>query len=107
MQNLKEKYTKSLLKTVSAFSNFHDGYIYVGINDQGEVVGLPKIHDEKMVIGNSINTTITPKPFFDMNILEFDGKEILEIKVYNCIKIINVTQISNMGFQHNVGILLY
>jgi ATP-dependent DNA helicase RecG len=79
---LKEKYTKSLLKTVSAFSNFQDGYIYVGINDQGEVVGLPKIHDEKMVIENSINTTITPKPFFDMNILEFDGKKTLEIKVY-------------------------
>jgi ATP-dependent DNA helicase RecG len=79
---LKEKYTKSLLKTISAYSNFHDGYIYVGINDQGEVVGLPKIHEEKLIIENSINTTITPKPFFDMNILEFDGKKTLEIKVY-------------------------
>lgn len=79
---LKARYTKSLLKTVSAFSNFHDGYIYVGIDDQGEVVGLQKIHEEKMVIENSINSTITPKPFFDMNIIEFDGKTILEIKVY-------------------------
>lgn len=79
---LKEKYTKSLLKTVSAFSNFHDGYIYIGINDQGEVVGLPKIHEEKMTIENSINTTITPKPFFDMNIIEIDDKKILEIIVF-------------------------
>jgi ATP-dependent DNA helicase RecG len=79
---LKEKHTKSLLKTVSAYSNYHDGYIYVGINDQGEVVGLPEIHEKKMVIENSINTTITPKPLFDMNLLEFDGKTILEIKVY-------------------------
>jgi ATP-dependent DNA helicase RecG len=35
-----------------------------------------------MVIENSINSTITPKPFFDMNIIEFGGKTILEIKVY-------------------------
>jgi len=79
---LKEKFTKSLLKTVSAFSNFHDGEIYIGINDKCELVGLPKINEEKMVIENSINTTITPKPFFDMNVLEIDGKSILEIKVY-------------------------
>jgi ATP-dependent DNA helicase RecG len=79
---LKEKYTKSLLKTVSAFSNFHDGNIYIGINDQGEVVGLPEIIKEKMVIENSINTTITPKPFFDINLLEINKKNILEIKVY-------------------------
>ena len=79
---LKEKYTKSLLKTISAFSNFHDGQIYIGINDKCEIVGLPKIHEEKIIIENSINTTITPKPFFDMNILEIDGKTILEIKVY-------------------------
>mgnify|MGYP001025852883 CR=1 FL=1 len=44
---LKEKYTKSLLKTVSAFSNFHDDHIYIGINDQGKVIGLSKISEEK------------------------------------------------------------
>lgn len=79
---LKERFTKSLLKTVSAFSNFHDGYIYIGINDQCEIVGLPRIHEEKRVIENTINSTITPKPFFDMNVLERDGKTILEIKVF-------------------------
>ena len=78
----KEKYTKSLLKTVSAFSNYHEGYIYIGINDQGEIVGFPKIYKEKITIENSINTTITPKPFFDMNIIEIDDKKILEIKVF-------------------------
>ena len=79
---LKEKYTKSMLKTVSAFSNYHDGIIYIGINDKGGVVGIPKINEEKIVIENTINTTITPKPFFDMNILEIENKRILEIIVY-------------------------
>ncbi len=79
---LKEKYAKSMLKTVSAFSNYHDGTIYIGINDKGDVVGFPKINEEKIVIENTINTTITPKPFFDMNILEIEDKRILEIIVY-------------------------
>jgi ATP-dependent DNA helicase RecG len=78
---LKEKYTKSVLKTVSAFSNYHDGTIYIGINDQGDVVGFSRVDEEKISIENSINTTITPKPFFDMNILEIDNKKILEIVV--------------------------
>ncbi len=79
---LKEKYTKSMLKTVSAFSNYHDGTIYIGINDKGDVVGVPKISEEKNVIENIINTSITPKPLFDLNILQIEGKEILEITVY-------------------------
>lgn len=79
---LKEKYTKSLLKTVSAFSNYHDGTIYIGINDKGDVVGCPMINEEKIGIENTINTTITPKPFFDMNILEIEDKKILEIIIY-------------------------
>ncbi len=78
---LKEKYTKSVLKTVSAFSNYHDGTIYIGISDQGDVVGFSRVNEEKISIENSINTTITPKPFFDMNILEIDNKKILEIVV--------------------------
>jgi ATP-dependent DNA helicase RecG len=79
---LKEKYTKSILKTVSAFSNYHDGTIYIGINDQGDVVGFSRVNEEKISIENSINSTITPKPFFDMNILEIDNKNILEIVIY-------------------------
>ena len=78
---LKEKYTKTLLKTVSAFSNYQDGTIYIGINDQGDVVGFSRVNEEKVSIENSINTMITPKPFFDINVLEIDNKNVLEIVV--------------------------
>ncbi len=78
---LKEKYTKSLLRTVSAFSNYHDGTIYIGINDQGDVVGFSRVNEEKISIENSINSMITPKPFFDINVLEIDNKNVLEIVV--------------------------
>jgi len=65
---LKEKFTKKMLKTISAYSNYHDGYIYIGVNNNGEIIGLPNIVQEKLNIENMINTTIKPTPFFEMNI---------------------------------------
>ena len=79
---LKEKYTKSVLKTVSAFSNYNDGIIYIGIRDNGDIVGLGNINIEKIDIENAINTSVTPKPFFDLNVIEVNNKSILEIIVY-------------------------
>jgi ATP-dependent DNA helicase RecG len=79
---LKEKFTKSMLKTVSAFSNYHDGTIYIGVRDDGEIVGNSNINKDRIDIENTINTTITPKPIFDLNIIEIDNKFILEIVVY-------------------------
>lgn len=79
---LKEKFTKSLLKTISAFSNYHDGTIYIGVRDDGVIVGNPNIIQEKVDIENTINTTITPKPFYDLNMIEIESKSILEIVVY-------------------------
>ena len=35
----KEKITKTFLKTVSAFSNYNDGKIIFGINDDGDPIG--------------------------------------------------------------------
>ncbi|GAU77606.1 ATP-binding protein [Fusibacter sp. 3D3] len=35
----KERYSKTILKTVSAFSNYHDGKIIIGITDDGRVIG--------------------------------------------------------------------
>jgi ATP-dependent DNA helicase RecG len=67
---LKEKYTKSLQKTVSAFSIYHDGTIYIEIDNLGNVIGFSRVNEVKVSIENSINNSITPKPFFDMNILK-------------------------------------
>ncbi len=38
----KEKISKSYLKTVSAYSNYKNGKIIFGINDEGKVIGLEK-----------------------------------------------------------------
>ena len=38
-----EKISKSYLKTVSAYSNYKNGKIIFGINDEGKVIGLEKV----------------------------------------------------------------
>ena len=40
---LKESYTASMFKTVSAYSNYRNGKIYIGIDDNGEVIGVNTI----------------------------------------------------------------
>jgi ATP-dependent DNA helicase RecG len=79
---LKEKFTKTLLKTVSAFSNYNDGVIYIGANDRGEVVGIPNIKESLMLIENSMNTLIMPKPIYDLDIVTIDNTSIIKMTVY-------------------------
>ena len=39
----KEKITNTFLKTVSAFSNYDGGEIFFGIDDNGNVKGVPDV----------------------------------------------------------------
>ena len=39
----KETITNTFLKTVSAFSNYDGGTIYFGIDDEGNIKGLPDV----------------------------------------------------------------
>jgi len=79
---LKEIFSKTLLKTISAYANYHDGKIFIGVDDSGMVVGLKTIIDLKLDIENSINDSIIPKPRYEINTLNHSGKEILEILVF-------------------------
>lgn len=78
----KREYTKSLLKTVSAFSNYHDGYIIIGLNDLGEIVGVNNVEEVRLSIENAINDAIEPKPFYEIDYKVIDKKYVVVIKVF-------------------------
>jgi len=78
---LKKEYSDSLLKTVSAFANYHDGKIILGIDDTGEVTGVANISRLRLNIENAINDNIHPRPYFEMALKEIAGKVVLLIKV--------------------------
>ena len=65
---LKEKFSKSFLKTVSAFANYEGGEIIFGINDDGKVVGLENPDMLALNIENTINDSINPNPTYSLKI---------------------------------------
>lgn len=78
----KREYTKTLLKTVSAFSNYNDGLIVIGISDDGEVSGVVSVNSLKEQIENAIHDTIVPNPYFEIETDIYEGKTILIIRVF-------------------------
>ena len=60
----KEDLTKSYLKTVSAFANYHDGEIIFGVSDDLKIIGFKDQTKEALNIENQINDSIKPKPEF-------------------------------------------
>ena len=68
----KETITNSFLKTVSAYANYETGEIVFGISDNGTVKGIDNPGKICLDIENRINDSITPVPFFS---LEVDEKQ--------------------------------
>ena len=64
----KSTITNTFLKTVSAYSNFGDGEIWFGINDDGSVCGIEHPETVCIDIENRINDSISPKPKFEMRV---------------------------------------
>jgi ATP-dependent DNA helicase RecG len=64
----KETITNTFLKTVSAFSNYDGGTIIFGVDDDGNVKGLPNIKQACLDIENRINDSISPQPSYTLEI---------------------------------------
>lgn len=77
----KEQISKTFLKTICAYSNYNDGVILFGVNDEGEYVGLSNIDEDYLKIENMINDSISPRPSFKMSIEEFQDKKIIKLSV--------------------------
>ena len=52
--------SNTFLKTVSALSKYHGGAILFGVDDDGNVKGLPDVKQACLDIENKINDSISP-----------------------------------------------
>ena len=68
----KQEFTKTFLKTVSAFANYGTGQIVFGVSDDGHPVGLRDPEGMALQIENAINDAIDPVPRFEISI---DGQQ--------------------------------
>lgn len=78
---LKKSITKTFLKTVSAYSNYNNGQIIFGIDDNGNLVGVEHVEDECLRIENMINDSIEPTPKFYIDVEKRDDKSIILLDV--------------------------
>lgn len=77
----KERVTNTFLKTVSAYSNYNQGKIFFGVADDGTIVGIESVNDEKLRIGNKLNDSIDPVPTYKLSVKKHDGLDIIVLAV--------------------------
>lgn len=76
----KETITNTFLKTVSAFSNYDGGTILFGVDDDGNIKGLPDVKQACLDIENKINDSISPQPNYTLEIQNHDQTIKLTVK---------------------------
>lgn len=79
----KREFTPDLKKEIIAFANSSGGTIYIGVEDNGEIVGIDHIDKVSLQIINMIRDSIKPDVtlFINHTIKTIENKTILEIKI--------------------------
>ena len=79
----KREFTSDINKTVVAFANTSGGTLYVGIDNDGSVIGLTDTDAEMLKISNSIRDTIVPDVtmFVDYQQETTNGKTAIKVIV--------------------------
>ncbi|MEA4960962.1 RNA-binding domain-containing protein [Lutispora sp.] len=80
---LKETFTDDIKKEAIAFANTHGGIIYIGIADDGNIVGVKMPNDVLLQVTNAFRDSIKPDitMFTDCMIEEIEGKQVIKISV--------------------------
>ena len=80
---LKSFVTDEIKKEIIALANTAGGKIFVGVNDDGEVIGLEDPDESSLKISNMVRDSIKPDVtmFIHYETLDIDGKNVLEVSV--------------------------
>ena len=70
-------------KALVAFLNTMNGIIYVGVEDDGTVIGVPNLDETLQKIADIVTMQILPNPqeFVDIGTKYVEGKHVIEVKV--------------------------
>lgn len=68
-----------LVKEISAFANTYGGYIFLGVDDNKNIIGCTAWDEQRIHI--TIHNGITPTPQFDVKCFSADDKIIYVIKI--------------------------
>ena len=79
----KENYTENIYKEIISFLNTNSGTIYIGYDDNGNLVGLNNSKEVEEKISNGIKTNIYPdaRVFVSVNNESIEDKNYISVKV--------------------------
>ena len=80
---LKQEYSESIRKEIIAFANTNGGDLYVGVSDQGEVIGIASPDDVIQQISNMARDSIKPDitMFLHYETVNMEGKSLVHVKI--------------------------
>lgn len=80
---LKQELTKNIKKEIVAFANSKGGTIYIGIDDEGNVIGLKNIKQDIESLSGMIREGITANltTYTNIEIKNIEDKEIIELHI--------------------------
>jgi len=79
----KREFSESIKKSIVAFANSDGGTIYIGIDDDGTVIGLNRPDEVSLQVTNAVRDAIRPDVtlFVECSIKGMDGKQVVVITV--------------------------
>lgn len=80
---LKEQVTDDIKKEIIAFANCEGGKLYIGVNNNGEAIGIHNPDHTMLQITNMVRDNIKPDitMFLHYDVMEADGKQIIVIDI--------------------------
>ncbi len=80
---LKREYVEDIKKTAAAFANSDGGTIYIGIDDDGSVCGVPDADATMLRVTNALRDAIRPDMmmFVDCRYTNMNGKAVVTVSV--------------------------
>lgn len=81
---LKEQVTDDIKKEIIAFANCEGGKLYIGVNNNGEAVGISNPDQTMLQITNMVRDNIKPDitMFLHYDVIETDGKQVIVINIH-------------------------
>lgn len=78
----KESYSRTMMKTISAFANYHTGKILLGIKDDGKVIGVEEPQQLRLRIENAIHDQVHPLPEYEVQECMIEGHAIVVFHIF-------------------------
>lgn len=79
----KREYIDDIKKSIIAFANTNGGTVYIGIDDDGTIIGVDILDETMLKVSNSIRDSINPDVtlFVSYHIEKFQNKNIIKVDI--------------------------